>query len=273
MSRSSHPLLKPDSEFWRRRQKISTKRKKNPSFKGILVFLLFVLFIGFSYSGFVRFKNFARSWEFLKIKDVKVHAIKSEMKKEIEDKIESSKFGSILFADSEKIKELIIKNPYVKDVKIKKVLPSTIEVFVKEREGVAIVKKDKFYIIDENCEIIKETEEIGFLPLIRDGSLNDKIAIGIAVSFIKEVKTLGHDKYLEEVDISNPLNMGVRIKDSRVKIYLGESDFLDKFERFLAIQEVLKKEFGDIEHVGFYDKERVYIKMQSQNEKVKVKKL
>ncbi len=259
-------VIRQNSEFWRRRQIVSSKRKKLFSLKQILVFLFFFLFIGLFSYGWVMFKNFASKWDFLKIKDVKVHAMSQEMRNEIEAMIRSNLFGSILYADTEKIKEFIMRNPYVKDVKIKKVLPSTLEVFLEEREGIAIAEDSKFYIVDENGEIVKEVEEIGSLPLIKGVSLKNKIAMGIAISFVKEIKNLGYDKYLEEVDVSNPFNMTVKIKDSSVKVYLGESDFIDKFERFLAIEKALKEEFGQIDYVGFYDRERAYLKVSGLKE-------
>jgi cell division protein FtsQ len=254
-------VLRQNTEFWRRRQRISAKRKKFFPSKQILLFLFFFLFIGLFSFGLVKLKNFTIKWDFLKIRDVKVHAKSKEIKNEIEGKIRNNLLGSILYTDTGKMKEFIMRNPYIKDVKIKKVLPSTIEVFVEERKGIAIAKDSKFYILDENGEIIKETEEIGSLPLIKGVSLDNKIAMGIAISFVREIKSLGYDKYLEEVDFSNPFNVGVKIKDSSVKVYLGDSDFIDKFQRFLAIEKMLKEEFGQIEYAGFYDKERVYLKI------------
>lgn len=266
MNRNSYMALRQNSEFWRRKHGISSKRKKLFSLKQISAFLFLILFIGLFSYGWIKFKDFASEWDFLKIKNVKVHAITQEMKDEIEKKIESNVFGSIISADTEKIKESIMRNSNVKDVKIKKILPSTIEIFIEEREGIAIGEDSKFYIIDENGEIVKETEEMGSLPLIKGVSLKNKIALEIAISFIKEMKNRGYDKYLEEVDVSNPFNMKVKIKDSSVKVYLGESNFIDKFERFLAIEKVLKEKFGEIEYIGFYDRERVYIKVSGLKE-------
>lgn len=261
MNRNSYMALRQNSEFWRRRQGISAKRKRLFSLKRLPVFLFFFLFIGLFSYGWIKFRNFASEWDFLKIKDVKVRAGTQEMKKEIEEKIEKDLSGSIIYADTEEIKKIIMRNPYVKDVKIKKILPSTIEVFIEERKGIAIAEDSKFYIIDENGEIVKEAEEIGALPLIKGVSLKNKMALGIAISFVKETKSRGYDKYLEEVDVSNPFNIRVKIKDSSVKVYLGESNFIDKLERFLAIEKVLKEEFGQIEYIGFYDRGRAYVKV------------
>ncbi|GEM_PF-2390246 len=261
MNRNSYMVLRQNTEFWRRRQRISTKRKSFFSSKQILLFIFFFIFIGLFSYGLVSLKNFTIKWDFLKIRDVKVHAKSKEIKNEIEVKMRNNLFGSILYTDTGKMKEFIMRNPYIKDVKIKKVLPSTIEVFVEERKGIAIAKDSKFYILDESGEIIKETEEIGSLPLIKGVSLDNKIAMGIAISFVREMKSLGYGKYLGEVDFSNPFNVKVKIKDSSVKVYLGESDFIDKFQRFLAIEKMLEEEFGQIEYVGFLDKERVYLKI------------
>lgn len=265
MNKNSYSSLKTNSEFWRRGQRVLKRRKKKAYFKKVIVFTLLFILAGVSYSGYVKFKNYLKGSDFLKIKSIKVHALNPEIKKEVERIIGNCESGSFLFPNIEKFKGLIMKNPFVKEVKIKRILPSTIEIFLTEREGVAIVEDGKYFIIDEEGEVVKEVEEAGSLPLIRGAHLKDKAAIGIATSFIRDMKNTGNYKYLEEIDLSNPFNIVAKIKNFNTRVCLGESDFIDKFERFLKIKDALEKEFGTIEYIGFYDRERVYVKIQSQN--------
>ncbi len=259
MNRAYYPSLTKSPEYWRKRQKLP-KRKKRIWIKSIIIILFFIFFIELSYYGFLAVEKFIKDWEFLKVKDIIVHTENMVIKKEVEEKIRKNNLESVILADTNRIRESIMKNPYVKDVKIKKILPSTIEIFIKDRKGMAILNDVEYYIIDENGEIIEKVEKAVSLPVIKGVSAKDKIAIEMALSFIKELKKKGKDEHVEEIDISNPFNIGVITKNSKIKVYLGESDFSDKFERFLKIEEALKKEFGRIEYVGFCDKERVYVK-------------
>lgn len=265
MSKNLYPLLRPNSEFWRKRQNVSKRRKKTKTLWKILVFSLSFFLILLFYAGFTKLENYIKKSETLRVKDIKIHSKSERIKNEIERKISELGLGAILFINSEEIKRNVMKNPYVRDVKIKKILPSRIEIFIEEREGIAILKDGSEFILDENGELIERAENLNSLPMIVGASLKNRFAVEIALGFIKDLKGLGYEKLLEEIDVSNPFNLVVKMKNSQIKVHLGESDWLEKFRRFLEIKNTLQKEFGNIEYVGFYDKERAYVKGKSQN--------
>lgn len=264
MNRYLYPSMKANSEFWRKKQNVLKRKKKTANFKRVVIFLPFFLLFFLIYFGFLKLENYFRNSEVFKVKEIKIHAKSEGIKGEIEDRIKGLELGSILFVEAEEIRKNIMKNPYVRDVKIKKILPSRIEIFVEEREGIAILRDKDNFVIDENGEAIEKVEDLNSLPLIRGVSLKDRIAIEMAVSLLKDLKDLGYEKLVEEVDVSNPFNIGVKMRNSKVKVYLGESGWLDKFKRYLEIEGALQKELGEIEYVGFYDKERVYVKGKGQ---------
>lgn len=266
MNKNLYPSLRPNSEFWRKRQNVSKRRKRIKTFGKIFIFPFLLFLILFFYAGFTKLEKYIKNSETLKVRDIRIHSKSERIRNEIEREVRGLELGTILFIDSGELTKNIMKNPYVKDVKIKKILPSRVEIFVEEREGIAILKNNSgLFILDENGNLIKRAENLNSLPIIIGASLKDRFAIEIALSFIKDLKGLGYEKLLEEIDVSNPFNINVKMRDSQVKIYLGESEWIEKFRRFLEIKNTLRKEFGNIEYVGFYNKEKAYVKRKNQN--------
>jgi cell division protein FtsQ len=90
-------------------------------------------------------------------------------KKEI-IKLTGLKGGERLFRISLKgVKNRIMMNSYIEDVTLARRLPDTLEVIVKEREPLGLVKsKGKFYLVDVNGVIIGEalSEDKSFYPVL-----------------------------------------------------------------------------------------------------------
>jgi cell division protein FtsQ len=245
--------------FWRRGDRVFKRRRKR-GLKNMIFLTIFLIFLSLLYYFSGQIISCPQKWELFRVKEIKVHAKRQEIKEEVKEHFSNPNLQSVLSFNSDRIKKLIMRNPYVRDLKIKKVLPSTIEIFVEEREEVAIVKSFEKFVIDEKGEAIKKVDGEISLPLITGATLEEKEKISIALSLINDLKRKGKLEFVEEIDLSNPLNVGIKLKGSETKVFLGESDHISKFERYLVMEKYLRKEFGRIEYVGFYDSERVYIK-------------
>ncbi len=261
MYRNFSSNFRSGASFWRKNQKLKIKRNRAKNVFKKLIFSMAFIFIGASsYFCFTEILKFLKNWDFLMVKEVKIHASNPHVEREVREKIKRLSPQNLLFTDAEVIENLIRENPYIKEVNIRKILPTTLEIFLVEREGIAILSDKNFFLIDEDGEIIKETDKSELLPIIEGATLKDSIAIKIGIDLIKDLKKKGFEKFVETIEVSNPFNIGIRLRGSPTKVYLGSSDFLEKLERFMKLEKYLRKESGKIEYVGFYDNERLYLK-------------
>ncbi|MGQ9617392.1 MAG: cell division protein FtsQ/DivIB [Candidatus Aminicenantia bacterium] len=261
MNRSFREPMRYEANFWRKRSRVSlTRNRRENLFRKISSMLIIIIPVVIFYIGFAETFYYLKNWEYFGIKYININTPNEKIKGEISEIVKSLSSKNILFADTGAIENMIRENPYVKEVNIKKVLPSTIEIFLEIRKEIAVLKDRNFHILDEGAEVIKEVERAGELPVISGVTLDDKIEIKLGIDILKEFKEKKLDKFIEEIDVSNPLNIKVKIRGSQTMVFLGESDFSQRLERFLRLKNTIESEIGGIEYIGFLDKNRIYIK-------------
>ncbi len=121
--------------------------------KAINIGLIFFIFIMFS--TYVILKS-----EIFSSKNIVVtgnETIKSDI---IIEMSKISQENNIFEYNVKDIEELIYDNKYIEDVEVKRKLPNTIEINIKEKNiDVVITNGDNYYYIDKNMEIIDKVEE------------------------------------------------------------------------------------------------------------------
>lgn len=166
------------------------------------------------------------------------------------------KIGQNIFKNSkEKIKTYICENPYIDDVEIKRVLPKTIDLTIKERKPEYQVKLISSYVlIDSKGNILENTETKGdviFLDgietsqeeLINEKTLKDTdIRKLTQIEKIKEVflEIEGLDLSEIKINIKNDKDYIVYLKSENKKINIGDSSNLSN--KMLYIKKILENE-------------------------------
>lgn len=115
-------------------------------------------------------------------------------------------------AGDSQIKENLGKNPYFSDVKVKRKLPSTLVIELKERAQIAaIVYGDKYVVIDEDGTVLRKSEVDPKVTLLTGLTIN-KLNVGETVG-AEETSTLETtlkmlasmkegDIYFKKIDVS-----------------------------------------------------------------------
>ena len=129
-------------------------------------------------------------------------------------KIAGAKTGKNLFEVSFKeMKNKLLKDPYIKSVKLKRKLPSQLLIIVEERvEDAAVPYGNSFIIIDGEGMVLKKSEVEPALTLlmgmtvknIKPGTpleVEENRALTDTLKLLAEVKE--HELYFKKVDISN----------------------------------------------------------------------
>lgn len=91
-----------------------------------------------------------------------------------------SRESNLLSIPTTEIRDRLLKNPWIQDVKVIRAIPHTLQVNIVERKPVALLSHtNKFYVIDENKFVIAElaTTEGADVPIITDVPV-DRIRAG-----------------------------------------------------------------------------------------------
>lgn len=253
-------------QFQRGEGKIKIKkvqRKITIKFKHI--FLFFLLFGGIFYS-FQKLYLFLLSWDNLMIKEIQVLCQKEAVKQEIQKLVEAQKLGNILLVDITHLKARIETHKWVKQACIRKVFPSTLKIEVKEREPQALLKKQDYYLVDEEGVLLEKVDsrEKVNLPLLVDSNnfeQNYKEKLKLAWECLKNFSTFEKEQ-AEVLDLTDDGTIVLQFKEKPTRIILGNSEFSQKLALFQKHRAKWENQFGPLDYVDLRFEDRLYIKPQ-----------
>jgi cell division septal protein FtsQ len=259
------PFFSQHMQFQRGKGKAKTKKaQKKMKLKFGHVFFSLLLIGGIFYS-VQKSYLFLISWENLNIKDTVVVCRNHEVKQEIQQSLENRNMGNILLFDIGHLQEGLAAHRWVKEVRIRKILPSTLKIEIKDRTPIALLKKESLYLIDEegiHLERIEASEESD-LPLLVDSNnfqKDYKEKIGLAWECLRSLSP-SEKEQLEVLDLSEYENITVQLKKKKTKLILGNDQFSQKLQIFQKYSGRLKA-FGNLEYVDLRFPDRFIIKPQ-----------
>lgn len=207
------------------------RRRKRKRIKKIL--MLFILLLSICITLCLKHPYF-------NIKNIEVSGNRNISSKEIVDLSRLFKGNNIFYINVRNGENNILSNPYISEVQIKRKLPATVQISIKEREALFYNTKDnKYFIVDKNGVVLQKKDDIKGMHLVKlDGFDYDKSEIGKVLknddkSKIDIVTNLG-DIILNSkntigityIDLSSTIDIKIYFGDMCVK--LGRSDNLDK---------------------------------------------
>jgi cell division septal protein FtsQ len=183
---------------------------------------------------------------------------------------------NILMADLEKYRRSLLASPWVADVALRRVLPSTIEVFVSERQPFGICRLGAtLYLIDREGKVIDEfgPQYTEFdLPIV-DGLVRahragrptidpERAALAArVVDALRDHRELG--RRVSQVDVTDLHDAVVLLDDDPALLHLGEERFRERLEAYTEIAAALRERVTDIDYVDLRFEERMYVKPRS----------
>lgn len=221
-----------------------TIKKQNKIKKIIKVFILFSILIGIGI--------FLSTSEMFNIIDIQISGNEQVMAEELEidDKIGSN----IFLLTKSQIRNDIKKNPYIKYVYIKKILPNKLVIKVEEREKAFMIKNDNTYIYLDKQGYILEKTEINFAKIIILGYTTNNFELGQRLNekdlkkledIIRIIENCKEIEINDKITSINILDSGeyiVYIQEMKKMIYIGDTTNLAN--KMLYIKAILKKEDG-----------------------------
>lgn len=235
------------------------------------IVLLLFLFGGIFYS-LIRLYLYLISAEQFTVRRVEVKSPQEKVQTEIAGMIPGAGLGNIFLLDISRLQHRIETHRWVKEVRVRKVFPATLEVEVREREPWAVLKKEGlFYLIDEGgviLEPLKTPVEVD-LPLLTDSShfrtdYREKLTLAGECLTVLDVEEKAG---LVSLDISETGVLSLLFREEPLRLILGRDRFREKMTFFRSIREEWERNFGKPEYLDLrFFEDRVYFKPRPQPE-------
>jgi cell division protein FtsQ len=180
---------------------------------------------------------------------------------------------SLVWTDLDRWRRRLMASPWVRDAALRRSLPSTVEVVVRERQPIGIGRiNGEMYLVDERGIII---DQYGpqyadlDLPIIDGlsaasgggGSMTDEPRAELAARLIAAVnakpKVAGR---LSQVDVADLHNAAVILSGDPAVIQLGDDQFLARLQSYIDLAPRLRERVADIDSVDLRFDDRIYVR-------------
>jgi cell division protein FtsQ len=167
----------------------------------------------------------------------------------------------------------LMTSPWVSDAALRRSLPSTIEVLIRERQPIGVGRiAGEMYLVDERGVII---DQYGpqyadlDLPII-DGlgaaphdapTLTDEARADLAARVIAAAQSNSKlASRLSQVDVSDLHNASVILTGDPTIVRLGEDQFAQRLQGYLDLAPALHQRVADIDYVDLRFGDRIYVR-------------
>ena len=209
----------------------------------------------------------------LQVRRIAVHGNVRISSGEVQAMIDGLRGTSILTADLPGYRDRLMQTPWIADVAMRRVLPSTVEVFVSERRPIGLCRLGSaLYLIDGAGTLIDEfgPQYSEFdLPIV-DGLVSapnsgqPTIDPGRAELAARVIDAVAPRKdiaqRISQIDVRDPHDAVVMLQDDAAFLHLGEEKFLERLQSYVDLAPALREQVSDIDYVDLRFGERVYVR-------------
>jgi cell division protein FtsQ len=181
--------------------------------------------------------------------------------------------ASILTADLAGYRRRLKESPWVAEAELRRVLPSTVEVFVSERRPMGLCRLgNTLYLVDPHGTLIDEfgPQYAEFdLPII-DGldrgrgpgrPAIDETRAELAARVIDALSARKNlAQKVSQIDVSDAHDAVVLLQNDAALLHLGEEKFLERVQSYVDLAPALRQRVPDIDYVDLRFDERVYVR-------------
>ena len=225
-------FLSQQTSYRRKRGKIETKkihRKIKLKMRHILV--TFFLLLGFFY-GFARLYLYLITWEKLNIEEVEIVSQKEEIQGDLQNYLARKDLGNLLLLNIKNLQERLATHPWVDEIYIRKIFPSTIRIETKERIPIALLEKDGYFLIDKEGILLQEIlpSEWPDLPILIDANRfrrDHDMKLSLAWACLESLEDSVRKK-IGVMDLTEYENVSLRFRNTDTWLKLGDSHFGEK---------------------------------------------
>jgi cell division protein FtsQ len=208
----------------------------------------------------------------LHVTDIVVHGNDRLSSGDVATLLSEVRGQNLLWLDLEDARQKLLASPWIRDVSIRRTLPSTVVVTISEREPIGIGRlNDTLYLVDESGTVIDEYGAVYAdvdVPIIdglagrgKDGSRADPERAAFAGRVITALRP---DRELAErvsqLDVTDPRNARVILSGDQAVIQLGADRFLARLQTYVEVASAVRARVPDIESVDLRFDDRIYVR-------------
>lgn len=209
----------------------------------------------------------------LQVRRINVHGNVRVSSGEVRAIIDGLRGSSILTADLAQFRKRLMQSPWVADAALRRVLPSTVEVFVSERTPIGLCRLgSEVYLIDAHGIVI---DQFGppyaefDLPII-DGLVRapytgqpaiDEQRAELAARVLEAIASDGKlAKRVSQVDVRDSHDAVVLLENDSALLHLGDDRFLERLQAYVDLAPALRDRVPEIDYVDLRFDERLYVR-------------
>jgi cell division septal protein FtsQ len=209
----------------------------------------------------------------LQVRRISVHGNVRVSSGEVQALVDGLRGSSILTANLSSYRRKLLESPWVADVAMRRVLPSTIEVFVSERTPMGLCRLGGgLYLVDAGGTIIDEfgPRYAEFdLPIV-DGLVRSVAAGQPSIDesraelAARVMEALAPRKDIaqrvSQIDVRDAHDAVVLLQDDPALLHLGDDRFLERLQSYVDLAPALREQVKDIDYVDLRFGQRVYVR-------------
>ncbi len=254
-----------EMQFYRkkRNQEIRKEKVKKSIMLKTGTLLIIIVLVGLIFYLIRTGYLFLISWDKLNVQELEIYVSDAKLKRDLERELEKIVGRNILLINSHELKQVLIKNKRIREVQIKKVLPSTMIINVELRQPFAILKDQRgLYLIDEEGFKIRDIKEVSALsmPVIILRQKEQKEKIEMILSCLKEIDINSIFNKISSLEFISFNKLSLRLKNDPTQIILSPKNFSSRLKFYFTILPKLKQTFGNLEYIDLRFKDRIYVK-------------
>jgi len=209
----------------------------------------------------------------LQVRQIAVHGNVRLSAGEVQTLVNGLRGTNILLADLAAYRRRLLKSPWVADVALRRVLPSTVEVFVSERRPIGLCRLGgQLYLVDRQGMVIDEfgPKYAEFdLPIV-DGLVRTATAgepaldprraelASRVIDAVAERTDLA--RRLSQIDVADLHDAVVLLEGDTALVHLGDERFLERLQSYVELAPALRERVPDIDYVDLRFDSRVYVR-------------
>jgi cell division septal protein FtsQ len=180
---------------------------------------------------------------------------------------------NILLADLDGWRQRLLRSAWIKDATLRRVLPSTVEVAIIEREPLGVGRlRDRLYLVASDGMILDEygSRYASFdLPIIDglhspanpNGLLVDEVRSAFAADVLRDLRrSSGLAARVSQVDVSDRDDAVVLLADDTARIHLGREAYADRLRAYLNLAPTLRARVSGIDYVDVRFDPRIFVR-------------
>jgi cell division septal protein FtsQ len=211
---------------------------------------------------------FLVSWDRLTVRTIELGCRRPALRESLGRYLLARPLGNILLCDISALQEEIRAFAWVKDVRIRKVLPATLKIDIAERVPFALLERDGLALVDEDG-VVLERLPAGCespLPVVRDeGSFRDRFpAKWREASACLKCLSPAERARLAGLECSDDGRMTLAFKDDPMRLIVDGTDIRERLDVFAAARASLEAEFGALEYADLRIDGRIIIRPQEE---------